>query len=60
MGVKIFYTNVNLVRKIDIPVSFKKASNHPLLAHARFIRRKMQATYFPISQSEYGLIESLI
>jgi len=60
MGVKIFYTNVNLVRKIDIPVSFEKASNHPLLAHTRFIRRKMQATYFPISQSEYGLIESLI
>ena len=60
MGLKTFYTNVNLVKKIEMPISFEKASKHALLANARFIRRKMQATYFPISQSEYALIESLI
>ena len=60
MGSKTFYTNISLVKKIDTPISYEKASNHHLLAHSRFIRRKMQATYFPISQSEYTLIESLI
>lgn len=60
MGLKTFYTNLNLIKKIDVPISFEKVSEHPILSNARFIRRRMQATYFEISQSEYKLIESMI
>ena len=56
---KPIYVDMRLLKKIEVPITFKTLKNTPRIACSNFIKRSMQATYFKISEAEFAAIQSL-
>lgn len=58
-GERPVYVALKLIKKLEKPLSFSQIQNSRLLSNTTFVRRKFQATYFSLTEKEYGAFLSL-